>query len=153
MLVVAKVQKCERCQRRYRGSGDWNVTTRDGEAIGILCPTCQTPEENVEAVVNQATLVYARDAAGRTRGKPEDGPTDVEGLAIDLLRRTEDAVMRLASLAADTGITMSLDDAVQMVEDGLPSGYPMPAEEGTTGRRAMIALMARDLFSGDAYED
>jgi len=151
MLVVAKVQKCERCQRRHRGSGDWNVTIRDGEVVGVLCPTCQTPEENAEAVVNEATLVYSRDAAGRTPGKPKGGPTDLEGLATDLLRRTEDAVMRLASLAVDTGITMSLNDAVQMVEDGLPSGYPMPAEDGTVGRRAMIAQMARDMFSG--YKD
>ncbi len=150
---MAKVQKCERCTKRYRGAGDWNAILRDGEVVGVLCPACQTPEENSEAVVNQATVVYTRDAKGRTLGRAKGESGHFEALAADLLRRTEEAVRRLASLAVETGITMSLDDAVQMVEDGLPADYPMPADSGIAGRGAMIGRMARDIWSGDAYED
>ncbi len=64
-----------------------------------------------------------------------------------------EAVRGLAGLVVDTGITMSLDDAVQMVEDGLPADYPVPAVSGIAGRRAMIARMARGICGGDAYED
>jgi hypothetical protein len=151
--VMAKVQKCERCKKRYRGSGDWNANLRGGEVVGVLCPDCQTPAENAEAVVNQATLVYGRDASGQHIAQPKVELADPVALAEDLFRRTEEAVQRLASLVVETDSPWPLEDAVQMVEDGLPPGYPAPAVEGVEGRRAMIAGMAQDILSGEVYED
>ncbi|MCV7380265.1 hypothetical protein H7K38_16600 [Mycobacterium alsense] len=37
---------------------DWNVVVEYGVVMGLLCPACQTPEENAEAAVNEATLDY-----------------------------------------------------------------------------------------------
>ncbi len=62
-----KVMKCSRCQRRYRGQGDWNATVERGVIVGVLCPDCQTPDENAEAEINAATLDYKRDQAGVSR--------------------------------------------------------------------------------------
>lgn len=49
---------CERCARRYRNRGAWNCVFRAGACIALLCPRCQTPEENAEAEINEATLDY-----------------------------------------------------------------------------------------------
>lgn len=62
--------KCDRCGRRYRGSGDWNFMLQSGYVIGTICPTCQTPEENAEAVINEATTDYlGMDRFGRVIGR------------------------------------------------------------------------------------
>ncbi|MCX5203897.1 hypothetical protein OG897_20870 [Streptomyces sp. NBC_00237] len=78
--------------------------------------------------------------------------TDYEALAVDLLHRTERAVETVASLAVDTGITFKVDDIVQRVEDELPANYP-DATTGDRTRRDVIAEMARDILSGEAYDD
>jgi len=62
--------RCHRCDRRWRGSGDWNATLRAGVVVGATCPTCQTVEENTEATINEATLMYGRDEVGRIVGMP-----------------------------------------------------------------------------------
>lgn len=56
---MSKTTKCARCGRRYRGQGDWNAVFRSGVYTGALCPACQTPEENAEAVINEATVDYS----------------------------------------------------------------------------------------------
>jgi hypothetical protein len=69
--------RCSGCNRRYRGHGDWHSTVRRGRVVGLLCPDCQTPEENAKAEVKAATLVYGVDRFGRLAGRPrtdEDGP-------------------------------------------------------------------------------
>ncbi len=74
-----KVMKCSRCQRRYRGQGDWNATVERGVIVGVLCPDCQTPDENAEAEINAATLDYERDPSGRITGRPkETEPSEAE---------------------------------------------------------------------------
>lgn len=65
-------EKCMRCGRRYRGRGDWNAVFEQGVCVGIKCPACQTPEENAEAEINEATIDYntlSLDAFGRSRAK------------------------------------------------------------------------------------
>ena len=57
---VLPSRHCKGCGRRYRGDGEWNVEVSGGRGIWILCPGCQTPEENAEAEINAATLDYAR---------------------------------------------------------------------------------------------
>jgi hypothetical protein len=44
---------------------------QQGVVVGFLCPGCQTPEENAEAVINESTLVYGRDAQGRLIARPK----------------------------------------------------------------------------------
>lgn len=67
------VFRCQRCNKRHRGSGEWNVTLKDGAILAVLCPACQTPEENAEALINEATINYSQDASGRVRGHAKRG--------------------------------------------------------------------------------
>ncbi|WP_420123729.1 hypothetical protein [Nakamurella sp.] len=63
---MTDIVKCTRCGRRYRGHGEWNVVVSAGRPTGYLCPGCQTTEENVEAVINEAGLHYmGADNQGR----------------------------------------------------------------------------------------
>ena len=64
------IPRCARCGRRYRGHGEWNVSMTQGQATGLLCPACQSPEENAEALINEATVNYGLDAQGRVLGVP-----------------------------------------------------------------------------------
>lgn len=59
---------CSRCRRKvkFKRSTGWNVAMVQGVVAGFLCPACQTPEENAEAEINEATLTYKIDAFGRT---------------------------------------------------------------------------------------
>ena len=44
--------------------------------LSALCPTCQTPAENAEATINEATLDYEVDAHGVSRARPKGGEPD-----------------------------------------------------------------------------
>lgn len=77
---------------------------------------------------------------------------DSEFLVLDLIARTERAVETVAHLAVDSGITFQVEDVVDAVERDLPAGYPAPAL-GETTRRDVIMQMARDILSGDIYEE
>lgn len=60
--------RCDRCARRMRSGTGWNATFKQGIVVGYLCPECQTPEENSEAEINEATVDYRAghvDASGR----------------------------------------------------------------------------------------
>lgn len=78
--------------------------------------------------------------------------TAPDDLVLDLIGRTEKAVEKVARLAVDTGITFSVPDVVQCVEDDLPADYPAPAVGGVAARREMVGRMATDIVSGDMYE-
>ena len=57
---------CNRCRKRLRNlnnSSGWNVVFDQGRPVGFLCPSCQTPEENAESVINEAALDYSRTTA------------------------------------------------------------------------------------------
>ncbi|MFD7763618.1 hypothetical protein [Streptomyces microflavus] len=77
---------------------------------------------------------------------------DSEFLVLDLIARTEQAVETVAHLAVDSGITFQVEDIVDAVERDLPAGYPAPTV-GVTTRRDVITQMARDILSGDIYEE
>lgn len=68
--------RCSRCKRRCRNMAGWNATMAEGVAVGVLCPTCQTPEEIAETEIYNSTLVYGRDAVGRVTGRPKIGIGD-----------------------------------------------------------------------------
>lgn len=63
--MSSRVIRCHRCLSRCRRADDWNVTTKAGYITEATCPRCQTPEENAEAEINIATLIYSTDALGR----------------------------------------------------------------------------------------
>jgi len=72
------VNRCVRCRRRLRKSHlsadcQWNAVTENGVITGIICPTCQTPQENAEAAINEATLAYSVRPDGRLIGRPKAG--------------------------------------------------------------------------------
>lgn len=68
---MSKAIRCERCNRRYRNQGDWNVELKGGLPVFYLCPACQTPEENTQAVIHEATLNYHHTAGGLIYGTPK----------------------------------------------------------------------------------
>ena len=94
---VRRLKPCARCGRRARtlaAISGWNVVVEFGYNItglqigyitGSLCPSCQTPEEHAEAVINGATLDFAiinglliaspkGSADGRTQETPRRSP-------------------------------------------------------------------------------
>lgn len=68
---MAVIIRCSACNRRLRSPDGWNCTIKSGVIVGYICPTCQTPEQNAEAEINEATLDYGRDGSGRVTGKPK----------------------------------------------------------------------------------
>ncbi|MCX5278128.1 MULTISPECIES: hypothetical protein [Streptomyces] len=77
---------------------------------------------------------------------------DSESLTRDLIARTERAVETVAHLAVDTEITFKIEDIADAVERELPIGYPEPTT-GEMTRRDVITQMARDILTGEMYED
>lgn len=66
-------RRCSRCHRRLRNNTDgWNATFDRGVIVGLICPGCQTPEENAEAVINEATTDYDM-IGGLYVGRPKFG--------------------------------------------------------------------------------
>lgn len=68
--------RCTRCNRRHRtvGTDDgWNVEFRREIFVAKICPACQTPAENAEAAVKEATLDYRVDAFGQLVTFPKTG--------------------------------------------------------------------------------
>jgi len=59
---------CYRCRRRFGGSDEhdadrWNAVFRGGHPMALLCPDCQTEDEDAEAERNLARIDYV--AGGR----------------------------------------------------------------------------------------
>lgn len=66
--------KCVKCGKKNRGRGDWNVEIKNGVAQWIICPSCQSPEQNAEAAINEATTDYTGpNAFGLFTGRPKVG--------------------------------------------------------------------------------
>ena len=70
--------KCSRCKRRLRNldtaaADGWNAVLELGIVTAILCPGCQTPLENLEAEVNDATTEITGTVGGRLVGRPKLG--------------------------------------------------------------------------------
>lgn len=57
--------RCLRCGESHTpGDEGWNADWRQGRGHGLVCPTCQTPEEAAEASVKTAYLDYGNAAVG-----------------------------------------------------------------------------------------
>lgn len=72
-MRIIKCHECGKRLRRITSECAWNAIFSDGAIVGYLCPGCQTPTQNAEAVVNQATLQYGRDRSGRYFAQPKAG--------------------------------------------------------------------------------
>lgn len=73
--MSSKANRCVRCNRRLRSAAGWNVIFSKGTPTAILCPTCQTPEENAEAEIREATTDYTGswvDGCGRWHFGPQE---------------------------------------------------------------------------------
>ena len=65
-------KSCSRCGRRWRGEDGWNTEDVAGIEIGVLCPDCQTTEEDLDAELN---LTLGRSTVAETL--VVHGPEDV----------------------------------------------------------------------------
>jgi hypothetical protein len=65
--------RCSRCGKVCRRAAGWNSMLKGGAVTGFLCPTCQAPDENAEAEINEATLTYGQRSDYGFVAKPEMG--------------------------------------------------------------------------------
>lgn len=72
--MTPRFKPCTRCGRRARSlnaMAEWNIVVERGVITALICDTCQTPPESIEAAVNHAMLDYDVDQAGRLTGRPK----------------------------------------------------------------------------------
>jgi hypothetical protein len=73
--VCIRLIKCMRCERIEAAdtpaTNGWNIVYDEGRPTGVICPDYQTPEENMEAEVNAATLDYGTDEQGHLTASPK----------------------------------------------------------------------------------
>lgn len=123
-----KIIRCHRCNRRIRrivepGRGEWNAFYRLGTLTAYLCPDCQTPEENAEAVI--------KDATGETSGSSDGVMTNhswvanAEIITQALSMHTEhvwrDWLMEIAS--GDEEVSLDLPGLTDRAWDTLPDPW------------------------------
>lgn len=89
--MSAKVIRCQRCSRRMRSPEGWNTVKRLGVDVGYLCPDHQTPEENVGAAVNEATIDYSKMTTWNWR---EHSPQVNAEFAVRALRQHAEGIWR-----------------------------------------------------------
>lgn len=75
---MTPIIRCSRCRKRLRnldtaGDRGWNACLDNGIVTAVLCPDCQTPMENAEAVINDATTEILGTIGGRLVGRPKTG--------------------------------------------------------------------------------
>jgi hypothetical protein len=72
--MSTKIVRCDRCRKRYRGHGNWNIEFIAGLVVGHLCPDCQTIEEDLEAELKLITDPPLRQTAllPPRKGAPKD---------------------------------------------------------------------------------
>ena len=110
---VRPLGHCSRCTRAcWKGSDDasrWNTEFDRGVLVGLICPQCQTPEENAEAEVKTATLDYVNvtpDADGRQKIAPLGGWHTFTALGHPLVRKDKTVHMALAVVDAELRIAV-----------------------------------------------
>lgn len=70
--------RCVRCRRTVPAvPTGWNGEWKLGILKSVICPDCQSVEENIEAEINEATLSYVskdgKPASVPKTGRSEDG--------------------------------------------------------------------------------
>lgn len=62
---------CTRCGSTGSDPDGWNGEFEAGRLVAIICPACQTAEQNAEAEINAATIEYETNAFGQLIEKPK----------------------------------------------------------------------------------
>lgn len=62
---------CTLCANTGTDRGDWNGSYRSGRLLSIICPDCQSADQNAEAAINEATLDYSMNAFGQVVVRPK----------------------------------------------------------------------------------
>lgn len=66
--MSAKVERCERCGKRFYGQQGWSEDYVAGLVVGHLCPDCQSPHEDREAELDLIAHVPANWPEPRMEG-------------------------------------------------------------------------------------
>lgn len=60
LMTQSMPTHCKRCGREFseevRDATEWNVDFASGYITGLICPRCQTPEDSLEAQINDIEL-------------------------------------------------------------------------------------------------
>jgi hypothetical protein len=115
--------RCGRCKRRLRNPYGWNVIGDKGSIIGYLCPNCQTPEENAEAEIKEATLTYFRDSLGRIVTLPKIAIPELSDEEMLTLTRSGRSDLKFAVLSADHDGGGEIGKVMFVVGENGPFGY------------------------------
>lgn len=146
-----KVVKCSRCGRRQRRLEGWNVVFNGGMVEGYLCPGCQTPEEDLEAQVNEVLTDYSKV---RTTSDPDE----IAGAVVkDMIARVEREWRAICRRSVETGETIIGGDAedsiVERVTAGLPDHYRQRYSGEGGDISALVREMTRAVMTGEMHED
>ncbi len=96
---ISNVTKCYRCRKRNPNFERWYADYMNGLALGTICPTCRTADEDMEAQINEAM----GSSAAMETGVP--GPFEAMQIAIRRGQFDEDersAAEQLAGMLASS---------------------------------------------------
>lgn len=131
-MSKTKITKCIRCGKRQRNSLDgWNTQHVAGISLGVICPGCQTSEEDIEAQINEIGTDYNGWTEVVPNSSHDANTRIIEGLIRSyptsaLMRAKADLLERHRPDYADTMVTLMRRMADDMEsgalwEDGVPS--------------------------------
>jgi hypothetical protein len=123
--MVSKVKRCTRCGKRQRRDDGWNLQWIGGYVTALICPECQTPEENAEAAVEEVLTDYSTWRTVNATD-PDVAETYIRGL-ID---------------------TYPTPEVMRSKADQLAASRP----DCVAGPVALMLRIADDMESGDLYE-
>lgn len=149
---VSQIRGCIRCRRPMRGDETgWNVVVEGGRPVGRLCPNCQTSEENAEAEMNEATLVYERDALGRLTARPKvDLDAAKRDYAVDVIRHCEQVLKEWAQEVADGGEAQHAN--FEKLARRAVGSLPPQMRPTAAANESVLCQMLKDIWSGEIYE-
>jgi hypothetical protein len=129
------VIRCDRCNRRLRKLDGSNVIYDQGAIVGYLCPACQTPEENAEAEIKEATLSYFRDSEGHVLARPKTAIPELSDDEMLALTESERTDLKFKVVLAAEGGGAEIAKVMFVVGEDGPFGYTplgQPRPEPTT---------------------
>lgn len=140
--MSAKVSRCTRCGRRYRGQERWNDDFVAGMHVGRICPQCQTDEENLGAEIN--LVLCPRDGWRQVDpsvgGGLEEFITALANTYPDH-RRMRGAADRLAAARKDP-VAVNTVALMRRIADGMESGELWEDDSDNIGAACMRCASA-----------
>jgi hypothetical protein len=118
-----RIIRCDRCNRRRRKPDGWNVIYDQRAIRGYLCPACQTPEENAEAEIKEATLSYFRDSEGHVLARPETAIPELSDDEMLSLTESERTDLKFKAVTATYDDGAKIPKVLFVVGENGPFGY------------------------------